>query len=230
MIMLPRRISAPLLAVFFSCSCALAQDNAPAPVPARSMLTPAPTGEVSPPPAGPIPTAPELTLETCIARALQKNFDLEIGRYNPQIAKDAIAVAGAAYEPQLSVTGSHGRSVSESSTSSSTDFTPAGTSTTSDLRVGATQQFYTGTTLSASSKLDRSALDPAVSATNPAYNADLTLSVRQSLLRGLGTEVNRAAVHRAEIGFQRANLDFKTAALTVIQSTESAYYNLAFAR
>ena len=37
-------------------------------------------------------------------------------------------------------------------------------------------------------------------------------------------------VDRAKIGFDRANLDFKVAALTVIQSTENAYYNLAFAR
>ena len=228
MTMITRRLSATLLAAFFSCTCALAQDNAPAAVPATSMMAPAPVGEVPPPPPGPVP--PELTLEACIVRALQKNFDLEIGRYNPQIAKDAIDVAGAAYETQLSVTGSHGKSVNGSSVTSSTGFTPAGSATSSDLRVGVTQQLYTGTTLSASSKLDRSALNPAVSATNPAYNADLTLSVRQSLLRGLGTEVNRATLHRAEIGFQRANLDFKTQVLTVIQATENAYYNLAFAR
>ena len=96
--------------------------------------------------------------------------------------------------------------------------------------MGVSQQLYSGTTLSASSKLDRSASNPAYSAINPAYNADLTLAVRQNLLNGAKTSVNQASLRRAEIGLTRANLEFKAQALNVIQSTENAYYNLAFAR
>ncbi len=164
--------------------------------------------------------APELTLEQCIARALQRNFDLEISRYAPQIAKDSITVAKGGYEAQLSVTGSRsGRESDLSGTSSN------GT----DLRVGVTQKLYTGTTLSASSSIARSSSNPAL-ATNPAYDADLTLSVRQSLLQGLDPAVNRGGIERAEIGLQRANLDYKAQVLDVIQATENAYYNLAFTR
>ncbi|NBR09754.1 MAG: TolC family protein, partial [Opitutaceae bacterium] len=106
----------------------------------------------------------------------------------------------------------------------------AASATSSDLRVGVSQQLYTGTTLSASSKLDRSATNPAYTAVNPAYNADLTLAVRQNLLSGATSPVNQASLRRAEIGLTRANLEFKAQALNVIQDTESAYYNLAFAR
>lgn len=170
--------------------------------------------------AAPAPAAsPELTLQECINRALAKNFSLEIGRFAPQIAQDSIIVAKGAYEPQLSVS-----AVTGSSSSPGTD------SKSSNVRVGVTQELYTGTSLSASSRLDRSSLDPAISALNPAYDADLTLSVRQSLLRGFGTEINRAGIHRAEIGLLRANLDFKAQVMDVIQDTENAYYNLAYAR
>lgn len=212
------RFSAPLLVALFSCSGAGAQDNAPSPAPA-SFTRPAQSliGDVPPPP----PPA-ELTLETCIARALQKNFDLEIGRFNPQIAKNSIDLAQGSYDPLLTVSGSHGRSTLGA--------TPSSAATSSDLRVGVSQQLYSGTTLSASSKLDRSATNPSIATLNPAYNADLTLSVRQNLLSGSSTEVNKANLHRAEIGLSRANLDFKAVALSVIQSTENAYYNLAFAR
>jgi outer membrane protein len=166
------------------------------------------------------PAAPELTLEQCIARALQRNFDLEISRYAPVIAQDGITVAKGGYEAQLSVTGS--RSGSETG--------PAGnTASGTDLRVGVTQRLYTGTTLSASSSLGRTSTNPAV-ATNPAYDADVTLSVRQSLLQGAGPAVNRAGIRRAEIGLDRAHLDHKARVLDVIQDTETAYYNLAFAR
>lgn len=162
---------------------------------------------------------PELTLEQCIARALQKNFDLEISRFGPQIAADGIIVAQGGYEPQLSVTGATGENSS-----------PGTDSKSSNLRVGVTQRLYTGTTVSASSRLDRSSSDPAFSTFNPAYDADLTLSVRQSLLSGAGTAVNRANIERAEIGLQRAHLDYKSQVLNVIQDTENAYYNLAYAR
>ena len=165
MIMTFRRLSAAALAALLSCSVAIAQDSVLSSVPG------APSA----------PAGPELTLEVCIARAMQKNFDLEIGRYNPQIAKDAIDVAGAGYEPVLTVSGTHGKN-----TTGATSISSASSSTTSDLRAGVSQQLYTGTTLSASSKLDRSSSNPAFSSLNPAYNADLTLSVRQNLLRRAG--------------------------------------------
>jgi outer membrane protein len=165
------------------------------------------------------PSQPELTLSACVARALLKNFDLEISRYNPQLAKESINLAQGGYDPLLTLSGSHGK-----------NSTGAASATSSDLRVGVSQQLYTGTTLSASSKLDRSATNPAYTAVNPAYNADLTLAVRQNLLSGATSPVNQASLRRAEIGLTRANLEFKAQALNVIQDTESAYYNLAFAR
>ena len=205
-----RRLSLALLATLLSGPCAPAQDSNPTPAPSK--------------PAAEAPT--ELTLEACIARALEKNFDLEIGRYNPQIAKDNIEVVNAGYETQLTVTGTHGKS-SYDATSYSTERTL----TNSDLRAGISQRLYSGTTVSASSKLDR-ADSSALAATtlNPAYNADLTLAVRQSLLSGFGTDVNKASLQRAEIGLKRANLDFKGQVLVVIESTEDAYFILAAAR
>jgi outer membrane protein len=206
MILISRqRLAAALLMALLTGSRMLAQDSVPSTVPG----TPAQT------------VMPELTLEQCVARAMAKNFDLEIGRYNPLIVRDSIEVERGVFDPQLSLAGSHGKSSFASGASSTT---------TSDLRVGVSQELATGTSLGASSRLDRSLVDPAVSTLNPAYDADLTLSARQSLLRGFGTAVNRAGIHRAQIGLLRANLDFKSEALNVIQATENAYYNLAFVR
>ncbi|MDI1250449.1 MAG: TolC family protein [Lacunisphaera sp.] len=229
MTMTLRRLSATFLVVLFSSSWAQAQDNTPSPIPSRPLLAAdAPVGEVAPPPAQDLPLAnqPELTLEQCIARALQKNFDLEIGRFGPQIAQDSIEATKGGYDPVFTVSGSHGKSTSDA------DSPTSSTSTNSDLRAGVTQQLYTGTTLSASSRLDRSKLNPATlaGALNPAYDADVTLSVRQDLLSGFGTGVNKASLERARIGFDIANLDFKAQALSVIQNTENAYYSLVFAR
>src|SRR5687768_4206565 len=85
-----RRLTAASLAALIACTAASAQDSVPTSVPEATT------------------TGPELTLEQCISRALQKNFDLEAGRYNPQIAADSIIVAKGAYEPLVSVTGATG--------------------------------------------------------------------------------------------------------------------------
>ena len=174
--------------------------------------------------AAPVAPAPELTLQQCITRALAHNFDLEIQHFTPEIAKDAIDVARSGYLPVVTATtgvsGTH-----EDATISGPEFNSHNRST----RVGVTQQLYTGTTLGVSSQLDRSRIDPATSL-NPAYDADLTLSVRQQLLKGFGTAVNKAAVNRARLGFDRAKLDYKSEALFVIRTAEGAYLDVVFAR
>ena len=237
-----RRQTASLTLALLATATLSAQDTTASPVPVRPLLVQTPTGDVPPPPpkelsAPSVPTtvpsatiapaSPELTLQECIARALRKNFDLEIGRYAPQIAQGSIEVAKGGYDPLLSLSGSQSKN-----TTGASGVSAGSDSTNSDLRVGVTQQLFSGTTLSASSQLDRSRLNPAtiVGALNPAYNADVTLSVRQNLLAGLNPEVNKAAINRAHIGLDVANLNFKAQALTVIQNTEAAFYNLAFAR
>lgn len=207
-----RRLAPTLLAAVLATSLS-AQSNAP-----KEIVPTSVPGST----ATPEPSLPPLSLEDCIRRALARNFNLEIDRYNPLIAADAIDVARGAYQPTITSSGVHGKSSSKVSGSSST---------ISDLRVGVTQDFYTGTTVSASSSLDRTKLNPNLSgALNPAYDADVTLSVRQSLLRGFGTGVNRATIDRARIGLDRANLDYKATAMDIIQATEQAYFNLTFSR
>ena len=175
--------------------------------------------------AAPAAPAAELTLPQCITRALARNFDLEIQRYGPQIARDSIDIARDGYQPVVTVTASRAESHD-----AATALTPTSDRSSGNTSIGVTQQLYTGTTVSLSSQLDRSRIDPALTALNPAYNADLTLSVRQQLLKGFGTAINRAGVNRARIGLDKANLDYKARVLDIIQSTENAYYDVVFAR
>lgn len=189
-----------------------AQDPAPAPAPTIA------------PPAGP----GELSLEEAIGRALQRNFDLEIDRFNPEIAKDAIDIARDPFQPVLSAT-----STRSHSSDRGLGVVPRALNDSFITSVGVTEELYTGTTVGVSSQLTRSHVDPYVpgfSAYNPAYDADLTLSVRQQLLRGFGLAVNRAAVQRARVGYDKAKLDYQARVLDVIQSVENAYYNVVFAR
>ena len=168
---------------------------------------------------------PPLTLEECIAHALKRNFTLEIEQFNPQIAKDSIDIARDGYQPVLSATTSRARS-----NFGAVGVTPSSSNTTDNTNVSVTQRLYSGTTVTVGTNLDRSRNDPAVTALNPAYNADVTVSVRQQLLKGLGSDVNRVTLDRARLGLDRANLNYKARALDIIQQTENAYYNVVFTR
>lgn len=216
---------AMLFAVLATWAVAVAQDDTP--VPARPMVTPAPANP--PAPAVAAPAQPELTLEECIARALRKNFDLEIARYNPAIAQDAIQVAKAGLDPTLTLTST--RSFSQQAASQSAlDGSTLPTSDSTNTRLAVSEKIASGATVGLSTQLNRSANNSSFNTLNPAFNSAATVSVSQPLLRGFGMEVTKASIRRAEIGLKRAHFDFRTQAVTVIESVEGAYYNLTFAR
>lgn len=191
--------------------------------------TPPPTATPTPAESASSGSAPPaqgvLTIDEAVRRALEHNFTLEIQAFSPQIAADAIDVAREAYRPTISVSASEAGSRAAPSGTS-----PGSRSETTDIQAGVSQRLETGAIVGVTTRLDRSEFNPTLSSLNPAYNSDVSLSVRQPLLQGAGLAVNRASIERAKIGLDRANLDYTAARLDVVQATESAYYNLAFAR
>jgi outer membrane protein TolC len=172
-----------------------------------------------------------LSLEECIARALDRNFDLQIQRVTTGQAQEAVTIADAAFDPTLELSASTQTSQQPTVVSSIDGVNSAGLRNESrDVRAGVSQKLATGGTVSASASLDRGESNSRNLFLNPAYTGDFNLSVRQPLLRGAGSEYARAAFRRAELGVDRANLDLKASVLVVVRNVEAAYYNLVFAR
>jgi len=174
----------------------------------------------------PAPAAPPpLTLEECVARALEKNFDVSIQRLTTTSATGDVEIAKAGYDPNLSLSSSRFFNKTPPNTTSSLS------QSTQANRLSVSQKIVTGATVTATGLLDRNYSRPAVTAgLNPAYTGDVGLLVRQPLLKGAGTGINRAAIERAKLGVSRANTDLKGTVLTVVRNVEAAYYNLVFAR
>ncbi len=170
-------------------------------------------------------TTPVLTLEEAIARALKKNFDLQLQTFDTANARESLTASKAGYDPTFTATAS--KSVTQSDTPATTLVGTRNENT--DTRIGVAQKVATGATVNVSGSLTRNETNNTFSTLNPAYNSDVSLSVKQPLLKGFGPSVNNAAIRRAEIGVTRADLGYQAALLQVVSNTENAYYQLMFA-
>ncbi len=63
---------------------------------------------------------------------------------------------------------------------------------------------------------------------NPAYNSGLTFSLTQSLLRGFGTDVNRAQIEVARRSQDITRVQFEQVVIGTVQAVENAYWNLIY--
>src|SRR5258708_6501 len=174
-------------------------------------------------------TGPELSLNECVARALKKNFDLEISGYDTQKAKENVTVAKSAFDPIGFFSSSRAYSKVATSTSALNGANRP-ISDTENSRLGITETVPTGGTYTLSSNLNRSFSNSSFSLINPAYSSAVTIAVNQPLLQGFGRTVSEAHIETNKLTLVISNPTYKTKILTVIQSTENAYYNLVYAR
>ena len=170
--------------------------------------------------------AAELTLQECITRALDKNFQLQIQGTVAASAVENLSIFESAYDPSFTLIAS--KSAHQADQASTTLL---GTrSENLSTRIGVSQKITTGAIVNISSLLNRNATNNTFATLNPAYNADVTLSVKQPLLKNAGSAVNKLGIRRAEIALTVAELNYKGSVLQLVSDTEVAYYNLVFAR
>ncbi len=163
-----------------------------------------------------------LSLADCVQRALQHNFDIELGRFDTANARESIAIARAGFDPTL-----HASSTRNGSRQEGASFAGA----TWDNRIGASQHIVTGANVSVSTSLNRNRnYLTAPAGSNLRYNSDVSLTVAQPLLKGAGLAYNRAALAQARMGSDRAGLLYRGTMMDTARATEIAYYELHFAR
>lgn len=179
------------------------------------------------------PYADPLPLEAAVARALEANFDIQIQRLNTAVTTEAEEIARAGYDPTLSVSASTGQfQTTRATVDANGNIVGSNTRTdTDDARVSLTQRIPFGTTITGTSRLNRSDRTPSgPGSLNPAYDSDIGIVIRQPLLRGAGSTINNSAIERARLGTERARADFTARVFTVVRDVEIAYSLLALAR
>jgi outer membrane protein TolC len=195
---------------------------------ALALLTPFASARAQTAPASGKP----LSLEEAVAHALKKNFDIQIQTFTTQNARETFNASSAIFDPTL--TSSILRSVSQAASNTSRlDGAqlegPRNDGTT--LRAGVSQRLTaTNGVLGLAANLTRSATNSSNALLNPSFGNGLTATLSQPLLRTAGRESATNASRRAKFGVDIAALNYTQRILTVIFSTETAYYNLVSSR
>ncbi|MFN3408711.1 MAG: TolC family protein [Limisphaerales bacterium] len=184
------------------------------------------------------PAARTIDLQECIALALEKNLDLRIERYNPELALFNLAAARAGYEPVLSASATKAHDESGSRLFSGGFLIPGAETDTRSisgslggltpwgmsyrLRTSANEQY--GRSFTFDTNINAIVANPFDS-TAGSVGIELT----QPLLKNLWIDSTRLNIAVAKNRLQQSELGFKARLLDVVTRVELAYYDLEFA-
>ena len=172
-----------------------------------------------------------MSLQRAIHLAAQNNLDVQIARIQPAINQarvtqeeanfDAIYFADFNFEkldtpqpPSLGGFAQFGQVRSEERS----------------LNTGIRKTLTAGTQMTLSTRFARNFRNPSFFSVNTWYDADVLASLTQPLLRNFGADVNRAQIMLFSNAQRQSLHDLRRQLLDTTLSTETAYWNLVFAR
>jgi len=189
-------------------------------------------------PAMPLETVPSpipvkgktlsLTLSRAYELALKNNLDLQVGRFDVARANAQILAQTGIFDPQLSagVNGDWARSPAATQLAGA-EITE---SRNTRFNLGLSALLPTGTSLSVTTNANRGETNSQFFFLNPRWNANLTFSLKQPLLQGFGTLVNRAGIIVARNNRGSSAAAFAAIVIDTLSKVENAYWDLIAAR
>jgi outer membrane protein TolC len=166
-----------------------------------------------------------LSLEDALHRALRNSFVIDVQRYNPAVNTTRVIEAQAAFDAVFfaNITKNKvDRPSASSLTSTSVDLF--------DSRYGLSKVLPSGMQVSASYGLRRTRTALSFQQLNPEYFNDLTIEVRQPLLRGFGVDQNRSLIVIANNDRSVSAAAFRRQIRDTLRQVEELYWRLVQAR
>jgi len=172
--------------------------------------------------------AVELRLDDAVARALERNLDIQVERLNPQSFDFALALARAAYAPTVGSTLGQNNAVLLP-----TSQLVGGQRVQNDIttaNVNASQALpWWGTSVSTAFNNRKQDSTSSFNTFNPQYNTTLTATVTQPLLRGFRIDGTRQQLQVTRINRDASELQVKATVTSTVAQVKSAYYDLTYA-
>jgi len=187
----------------------------------------------------------EMSLLDCIQEALQRNFDLQIGRYDPQLSLYNLRANYGDYDPTFNISGTHRYNSDAFSTNGFFALTPTSTNFVLFPRTSSKQNVFTsdlgaslpwgfsydfvanveqdyGTAYAGTTNLNSSLSKNTVGS----VEVDMT----QHLLRDFWIDTTRLNIRVAKNRLKYSEQTLRLQFITTIAGVENAYYELIFAR
>ncbi|MGD2245067.1 MAG: TolC family protein [Candidatus Aminicenantes bacterium] len=165
----------------------------------------------------------ELTLEDCIVKALEKNLDIKVQAYNPEINDVAVSQAKEAFLPKMNF---YYLNESQNNVGS---WWLEGTNYSTDYNqyyLNLRQRILTGTEFSLLYYNTTTDTTRNFTSINPTYNNQLRLNINQPLLKDFGPLVNRYEIKRAQNQRDISVLDLNRTITEKVFEVERVYWNL----
>ncbi len=173
-----------------------------------------------------------LDLPEAITIAMKHNLGISLARENVELAQLGVASAKASmYEPTVSANYGHGSSTTPPPTAQAGAPGSSIVSTNDSWGVSINQRLPTGAQVTVSTGNGRSASSSGTAVYPLGYTANVGLSITQPLLRGFSRDlaIPQMAILTAELSSESARRGFETTAASLVQQTESAYWDVVSA-
>jgi len=183
---------------------------------------------------GPNVTVRPITMEEAVGLALQNNYDIQIARYNPDIAKFNLAGAYGVYEPSLGLGYNHSFNSSPGGRDQFGTVLPSTEVTTDafngDLAPGVSGYLpFTGLRYGANAFVSQREFQGAFTSSEQ-YNSGLGFNLTQPLLRDLWIDQERSTILINKKRLKISEWQLRRQLITTISAVEAAYYDLIRAR
>ncbi len=169
-----------------------------------------------------------LSLQEAYELALKNNLDLQVGRYDVAKANAGILSKTGIFDPVVSagVNGDWSRSPA------ATQLAGAQITESRNTRfnLGLDALLPSGTSLNITTSASRGETNSQFFFLNPRWNTNLNVTLKQPLLNGFGTLVNRAAIVIARNNRAQTSEAFTLQVMNTLSKVENAYWDLVAAR
>ncbi len=193
--------------------------NGPAPAQDRYVV-----GQAKPPEV-PGTAIMNLSLEDAIQRALDRNIELKVARYNPQLTDYQIQATKAFYRPNFANTTRYQDSTSL--TSSSVDVVPSVSSRNLSANTSVNQQLpFNGMSYNGSFNTNRLTSTNPTSTRPLSFGSSLSFNVTQPLLQNFKTDSTRTTLRTQQITREINDIQLKALSANTIASVRAAYWDL----
>jgi len=170
-----------------------------------------------------------LSLPDCIQLALRHNLQIQITRYEPEIARRELRIATSAYEPTLNLSQRHSYDAVPGGLDEQNRPYPGTTSTADSYSGTIASVLPLGTSVQVGSDFS-STVGQGVVLPFENANGALGVSLRQPLLKNLWIDSTRLNIQLSRKQIKASELELRQEIMSIATQVEVAYYDLFQAR